>query len=144
MAYGIPKISSTELKKQILEAIGQELDKDVNIGQLSFYGAMINFSASLMLISRGEATVQINANLKVGDAEPLPLPEDSLEPSVAEFPKKTPTIVGGIKRIGRQHVAHKNPVSPDKTLESKPTPTEADKRTVTTLGAGAGATGGNS
>jgi len=140
LAYGIPKITSKELKQQILDCISAVLERDANLSgnNLAFYGADIDFKMDLTLVSRGEQRVGVFATATVGDSSPPQKPEGSVKPTVPEAPQKATVKVSGRRQTGRKHVAHKNPSSTDKSLESKPGAAQADKRTVVTLSPGTG------
>lgn len=129
MAYGIPKISARQLKQEILDLITVEMEKDPALtgDNLSYYGADINFSMSVTLVSRGKSEIKVIAASSVGEANPPQQIAGSEEEGEEAAPAKKVVEVAGRRQIGRKHVAHEDPKNLGKGVESKPEPAQADK-----------------
>ncbi len=132
MAYGIPKISAKQLKQEILNLIAGELDKDIALSgdNLSFYGADIDFRMDLTLVSRGVTLAVIEVKKPVGESVPPQQIAGSDEPGEEAAPVKQVITAAARRQMGRRHVAHEQPKSADKSLESKSQPAKADQPTA--------------
>lgn len=134
MAYGIPKITAQQLKKEILDLIAVELDKDNALSgdNLSFYGADINFSLSLTLVSRGITEAKIIAITSAGESNPAQQLAGSEEKGEESHPLKKVITAAARRQIGRRNVAYQDPKNVHAGVESKPGTKEETKPDTTT------------
>ena len=96
MGYGTPKIQNAEIKKAILSAVEDALNKQADVfqGSQAYYGYGFKVEVDLRLISRGVDNMKLVAAGTGGDRHPqeekggkLPPPEESSKITIAEASK---------------------------------------------------------
>jgi len=66
MAYGQPKITATEVKKKILEAIDTKLSQQANFNDgLAYFGFNCIFALNIDFVSRGEDRLEVRQTVTV-------------------------------------------------------------------------------
>jgi hypothetical protein len=67
MAYGTPKIPSSDIRKAIHEALDRALDlQDVFQGNTAYYGYTADVEVGLRLITRGDQSLTVKTALETG------------------------------------------------------------------------------
>lgn len=99
MAYGKPKIKLSQVKADVLKAIGDALDRNSDLtGGLAAYGYEAEFSVTIKLASRGESILTAKDSIHEGEMESKDVDTDGDEENKPEVEIKTVAVRGRSRR----------------------------------------------
>lgn len=99
MAYGKPKIKLSQVKADVLKAIGDALDRNSDLtGGLAAYGYEAEFSVTIKLASRGESTLTAKDSIHDGEMDAKDVDADGEEDKKPKVEIKTVAVTGRSRR----------------------------------------------